>query len=255
MMKEPHIVPDKPSVLVPHLHYEDKDVFNRLTAYNRTVLGKRHARQCGCFRCGSRFRADEISKWMHEEDGDDTALCPYCGTDAVIYGTAKFPLSTALLSQLYMSWFEEEYRERQKRALLIPDYSSEKAFLQKGIPFLLKDERFVQFVDEIELKPAKIWYYLQGYHAYAGALANSVAKFEDKNDRCLVKLRAFTDVDGCPRVDFTNTKEGHLPFEPSTEDELRRVRALIQQYGKELHGVIEDRTTRRMKLYVAREKV
>lgn len=254
-MKEPHIVPDKPSVLVPHLHYEDKDVFNRLTAYNRTVLGKRHARQCGCFRCGSRFRADEISKWMHEEDGDDTALCPYCGTDAVIYGTAKFLLSAALLSQLYMSWFEEEYRERQKRALLIPDYSSEKAFLQKGIPFLLKDERFVQFVDEIELKPAKIWYYLQGYHAYAGALANCVAKFEDKNDRCLVKLRAFTDVDGCPRVDFTNTKEGHLPFEPSTEDELRRVRALIQQYGKELHGVIEDRATRKMKLYVAREKV
>lgn len=131
-MKEPHIVPDKPSVPVPYLRYEDKDVLNRLTAYNRTVLGKRYVRQCGCFHCGSRFRADEISEWMHEEDGDDTALCPYCGTDAVVYGTATFPLSTALLSQLYMSWFEEEYRERQKRALLIPGYSNKKTFLKKA---------------------------------------------------------------------------------------------------------------------------
>lgn len=53
--------------------------------------------------------ASEITDWMPGEDGADTALCPYCGCDAVLYDTKEFLLSTALLSSMYMEWFKSEY--------------------------------------------------------------------------------------------------------------------------------------------------
>ena len=103
-----HIVPDEALVEVPHLSYEDRHTLNCLTAYGRPILEGSLLRY-GCFYCGSSFVASEITDWMPEEDGADTALCPYCGCDAVLYDTKEFLLSTALLSSMYMEWFKSEY--------------------------------------------------------------------------------------------------------------------------------------------------
>ena len=37
-------------------------------------------KKCGCFYCGSIFDPMEISEWTDA----DTALCPYCGIDAIL---------------------------------------------------------------------------------------------------------------------------------------------------------------------------
>ena len=138
---------------IPFLKYEDKQALNRLTAYNRDVLSKRRARRCGCFHCGSQFKAEEITEWMHEEDGEESALCPYCGVDAVVYGTAQYELCTALLSQLYMAWFKEEYDERKRRATYIPSFKDDDSFLRTGAPFLMESEESVETLGEVELFP------------------------------------------------------------------------------------------------------
>lgn len=64
--------------------------------------------------------ASEITGWMPEEDGADTALCPYCGCDVVLYDTKEFLPSTALLSSMYMEWFKSEYQERETVATYAP---------------------------------------------------------------------------------------------------------------------------------------
>lgn len=222
-----------------------------MTAHNKAKFKKR-SRACGCFRCGSRFRADEVVEWLQEEEGEESALCPYCGTDAVVYGNAKFPMSTALLSLLYMSWYSQEYRDRKAKALLVPDYSREGDYLRKGIPFLMRDERFVEFIDEITLFPARISYYEQGFISDPECFVESVSAIEDKDDWVVAKMASFTDEDGFRRVVFIDGKGKHLPFEPKTTEELQRVLDEIDRYGNALRGVVKDWKTRRLKLYIGK---
>lgn len=248
------VVPDACSVAIPNLDYGDYRAFNCMTAHNGTKFKKR-SRTCGCFRCGSRFRADEVVEWLQEEEGEDSALCPYCGTDAVAYGNAKFPMSTALLSRLYMYWYSEEYRERKAKALLVPDFSSEGDYLRKGIPFLMRDERFVEYVDEITLFPARIEYYERGFICDPECLVESASAIEDKDDWVVVKMAPFTDVDGFLRIVFIDGRGKHLPFEPKTMEELQRVLGEIARYGNTLRGVVKDWSTRSLKLYVEKASV
>lgn len=250
---ESKVVPDKCSVSIPALGYGGAEALNRLTAHNKSKLKKR-SRVCGCFRCGSRFRADEVDRFLIEEHGEDTALCPYCGEDAVIIGTAKFPLSTALLSLLYMHWYPAEYKERKKHALIIPDHTNESSYLRKGVPFLMRGEDVVSFVDEITLLPAEIAYYEHGFIGYPGYLVDSVSKIEDREDWVIVKVAPFTDVDGFRRVVFIDGSGVHLPFEPKTPEELQRLFADIDRYGDALRGVVKDWRTRTMKLYVEKAR-
>lgn len=61
------------------------------------------AKMCGCYDCQHIFPAEEIEEWT---DGGLTAVCPFCGTDAVIPhipGIVK--LSRELLSALNERYF------------------------------------------------------------------------------------------------------------------------------------------------------
>lgn len=60
--------------------------------------------QCGCFYCIRRFHPSEIQAWI-DENGGGTALCPYCGIDAVIGSYAGYPLTDEFLQQMYDFWF------------------------------------------------------------------------------------------------------------------------------------------------------
>lgn len=59
---------------------------------------------CGCFYCGAIFRPDEIEEWC-EDKPEWTALCPYCGIDAVIGGSIGYPLTKESLDIMYQVWF------------------------------------------------------------------------------------------------------------------------------------------------------
>lgn len=144
-----NVIPDDPTVKVLSVGYEDKHELNRQTAFNRGFV--EHAGKCGCFHCGSTFAGSEVTEWLHEDGGEDTALCPYCKTDAVIVGTKVFPLSTALLSTLYMEWFDSEYKARKEAATKMPMYKNRDDYKRKGIPFLYEHDKSVKILGEIGL--------------------------------------------------------------------------------------------------------
>lgn len=57
---------------------------------------------CGCFHCATTFRSVEIEEWT---DGDSTALCPYCGIDAVLGDIDVPDLSVDFLTAMREYWY------------------------------------------------------------------------------------------------------------------------------------------------------
>lgn len=58
---------------------------------------------CGCYNCQRTFPPTEIEEWA---DNSTTAICPYCGTDAVIPNLSRIVAVTpALLSALNKTYF------------------------------------------------------------------------------------------------------------------------------------------------------
>ena len=60
---------------------------------------------CGCFYCLEIFTPKEIKEVIEESDGKETALCPYCGIDAVIGKFSGFPITKQLLSEMNKRYF------------------------------------------------------------------------------------------------------------------------------------------------------
>jgi len=58
--------------------------------------------RCGCYHCLEVFTVDQVRKWI---DNHDTAMCPYCGIDAVIGSAAGFPLTRPFLREMRRHWF------------------------------------------------------------------------------------------------------------------------------------------------------
>ena len=53
-----------------------------------------------CFDCFSYIKVEEVKRWV---DGEQTALCPYCGIDSVLPG--KWDPKT--IQAMYDRWFKE----------------------------------------------------------------------------------------------------------------------------------------------------
>lgn len=70
--------------------------------HNRQTLSAEQS--CGCFYCLRIFDSKEI-EWPDE--ADDTAMCPYCGIDAVIGERFGIPITKQLLKNLREYWFTE----------------------------------------------------------------------------------------------------------------------------------------------------
>ena len=58
---------------------------------------------CGCFHCLKIFSPSEITSWL--EEGSGTAICPYCGIDAVIGESAGHPITAAFLKKMNKHFF------------------------------------------------------------------------------------------------------------------------------------------------------
>lgn len=58
---------------------------------------------CGCFYCLKIFDKSQIENWLNEKDG--TALCPFCGVDAVIGDKSGSPITKEFLTEMKNKWF------------------------------------------------------------------------------------------------------------------------------------------------------
>ena len=75
-----------------------------ITAHEYSMFNRRlleHDKRCGCFHCLKVFDTKEL-EWV---DFDLTALCPYCGIDAVIGESAGYPLIEEFLQKMRDYWF------------------------------------------------------------------------------------------------------------------------------------------------------
>ena len=59
--------------------------------------------KCGCFHCLEIFDPKEITDWI--EDPAGTAVCPYCGVDAVIGQHSGDPITQEFLEKMKRYWF------------------------------------------------------------------------------------------------------------------------------------------------------
>ena len=67
---------------------------------NREYLEK--VNKCGCFYCLKVFNPKEIKTWCN---GGETAVCPYCGIDSIIYDNKFYPVETWFLEKMKQHWF------------------------------------------------------------------------------------------------------------------------------------------------------
>ena len=79
-------------------HEEHSKSFKNFEAIKRS-------KKCGCYNCKKIFNATEIDEWVIEkDDGQKTALCPYCGVDSVVQD-ANVQITLELLDKMQEEWF------------------------------------------------------------------------------------------------------------------------------------------------------
>lgn len=60
-------------------------------------------KKCGCFYCLTIFNPKEISEWVKDIRG--TAVCPYCGVDAIIGESSGYHITKEFLKKMNNHWF------------------------------------------------------------------------------------------------------------------------------------------------------
>ena len=70
---------------------------------------------CGCCSCTQTFPAEEVVAWtgLDMDNMDDpkavnnqTAMCPRCGTEAVIGDKSGFPINAQFLGRMNEAWYQ-----------------------------------------------------------------------------------------------------------------------------------------------------
>ncbi len=89
-----------------------------LAAYRHTTKNRAEieaSSRCGCCDCMQTFPAADIVAWvgldfsqLNDPDAADadTAVCPRCGSEAVMADSAGYPLTPQFLGQMNEAWFQ-----------------------------------------------------------------------------------------------------------------------------------------------------
>lgn len=247
-MKKRNIIEDDHSIELPQILHDDYYELNSQSAYNRRLVEE--AFECGCFYCGSRFAGSEVTEWLKEDDGEDTALCPYCGVDAVIVGTTRQPLSTLILSVLYEYWFREERDKKAKNYTYSPTYSGYTDYLRKGVPFRLEYDESLEFVGKITIwSPAAFAAALN--KAYGIDESADPKKYEFADAGGVVSVRAYFNEDNLYECEIIDEYGNRLPYEPFRGKDQGLLLELTEEYGDSLRGVMSHGSKRDwMRLFV-----
>lgn len=62
------------------------------------------SKKCGCFSCLAYFPPEKVTSWVVSPK-EKTAVCPYCGLDAVIGDSSGVSLTPGLLLEMQQYWF------------------------------------------------------------------------------------------------------------------------------------------------------
>lgn len=93
-----------------------KRVLNQ--AHKHSIRNRREveaSHSCGCFCCLSIYSATAVKDWTdwpegtndaQESEHDLTAICPRCGTDAVIGSATGYPITAEFLRHMKHYWFK-----------------------------------------------------------------------------------------------------------------------------------------------------
>ena len=246
------IVPDSPKYHLPPFGFEDNYTLNAQSAFNRSLL--EGAETCGCFHCGRRYPTSLVKSWMEEPGKEDTGLCPYCGKDTLIMGTAEFPLSTSLLTVLYEHWFSAEIEELKKSPLDIPYYHGWEDYQRKGIPFRWKVAPKRNVLAEIN-----VW--------SVGGTGEGFEDAEERDDGDGAMLPGvYTDepLGGTWTVRAYCYEDGYRFFElrryckvvhfsPWSGDLQEKLLDLYEKYGKKLRGAFTNTSFDTLQLFLDEE--
>ena len=192
---------------------------------------------------------------MDEDGQEDTGVCPYCETDALIVGTEGLPLSTALLTRLYEEWFDKELKELdKKRGLRALPYHNREEYLRLGIPFRMEPVE-PDYWDKVERAKrreelAKLWESLEGggsirikvwsvgfpgadrWDCEGAPLPGNVSPRDIDG---VWKVLAYEDEEGIEHFELENA-EDKLRFSPWMDREQAALIELGERYGKRLTG-------------------
>lgn len=84
------------------LQYERLTKAQGYSKNNKAMLD--YDEKCGCFYCMRIFNPKEINELI-DDKGGATAICPYCGIDAVIGESSGYPIRKEFLEEMYKQWF------------------------------------------------------------------------------------------------------------------------------------------------------
>ena len=89
----------------------DLESIHKFSIRHRPLLAR--SERAGCFYCERLFRPSEITDWVDgppaetgNTDDGVTALCPYCGIDAVLPSAAPIPLTAEALAAMRSHFFD-----------------------------------------------------------------------------------------------------------------------------------------------------
>ena len=66
---------------------------------------------CGCFHCCAVFKPRAVTRWV---EGERTALCPRCGTDAVLGDRIGVAMKRPFLEKMQARWFSDARETKAK---------------------------------------------------------------------------------------------------------------------------------------------
>lgn len=82
-----------------------KNILNahQFSSYHKEQL--ENSRKCGCFYCLKIFSPKVFTEddWTDE---DNTALCPYCGIDAILGDASGLEITEDFLKEMKKYWFD-----------------------------------------------------------------------------------------------------------------------------------------------------
>ena len=79
--------------------------YNIWDAHKYSIRNAEALKSCktaACYYCRRFFYVSDIKEWT---DNGETALCPYCGIDAVLPETSPYPMTNEVLNELHENWF------------------------------------------------------------------------------------------------------------------------------------------------------
>lgn len=80
----------------------EKDVINVHVCCKNNRMQLLKSKKCGCCYCLKIFSPNLIKEWC---DDENTAICPFCGIDAIIYENNYYPLNIEFLEKMKKYWF------------------------------------------------------------------------------------------------------------------------------------------------------